>query len=422
MFKLLVVDDDQVIQETMCDYFRNRAYDTYGVASGEEALPIIEKERPDLVLLDVILGPGRLNGFDILTQIKEIDNTIRVIIITGQAIDNESIMRAKALGVDDYLLKPLDYETLEKKALSKIRDQLFEEFRKKAHEDDMSIDKIRFYHSICDETIVPYEIYQDHTGKEIVTKCKKYLYENSVLFKMIMDNPGDCRNTEFMYDAIPSTPLDSDLLSTGAAKGIFSRFPAVCRIVGERVYSLLNQTQHSKIKVLNVGSGPGRDTLWLSRRFPGQVTVTCVDNDPKALSLGKRMVAKTTINGYYDFVEDNMLSLNYDQEYDILLLVGVLCTIPANKSPALLRRLRRYLKPEGYIIATNVTPFMKYDDPFGDFLIRNFADWHLQYKTQEEIENILKRSRFLPVNFRTDGTKYHWIFTAKKIDDFVKSL
>jgi hypothetical protein len=57
---------------------------------------------------------------------------------------------------------------------------------------------------------------------------------------------------------------------------------------------------------------------------------------------------------------------------------------------------------------------MKYNDPFGDFLIRNFADWHLQYKTQKEIENILKRSRFLPVDFQTDGTKYHWIFTAKK--------
>lgn len=414
MLKLLVVDDDVFIQEATCDFFSHKEYETYGVTSGEEALPIIEKERPDLVFLDVILGPGRLNGFDVLKQIKEIDNTIKVIMITGKAIDDESRMKAKALGVDDYLMKPLDYETLEKKALSKIRAQVIDNFRKKTNENDMSLDKIQFYHSICGESIVPHEIYQDHTGKEIVTKCRNYLYENSVLFKMIIDNPGDCRNTEFMYDAIPSTPLDSHLLSTGAAKGIYSRLPAVCRVVGERVYSLLSQGKYNKIKILNLGSGPGRDTFWLSRRFPGQVIVTCVDIDPKALSKGRRMVAEAKISGNYDFVERNMLSLNYNQDFDILLLVGVLCNVPIKKCLVLLRRIQKYLRPEGYIIATNVTPFMKYGDPFGDFLIRNFADWHLHYRTREEIENILKRSRFLPVDFQMDGTQYHWIFTAKR--------
>lgn len=414
MLKLLVVDDDKFIQETTCDFFSHKQYETYGVASGEEALPIIERERPDLVLLDVILGPGRLNGFDVLKQIKEIDNTIQVIMITGKAIDDSEIIKAKSLGVDDYLLKPLDYETLEKKALSKIRAQIFDNLQKETDEDIISLNKIRYYHLICGESIIPHRIYQERTGKEIVTRCKNYLYKNSVLFKMIIDNPGDCRNTEFMYDAIPLTPLDSDLLSTGAAKGIYSRLPAVCRIVGEHVYSFLSHRQYNKIKILNLGSGPGRDTFWLSRRFPGQITVTCVDNDPKALSNGRRMVAEAKISENYDFVEGNMLSLNYNQDFDILLLIGILCTVPPTKCSALLRKLRRYLKPRGYIIATNVTPFMKYDDPFGDFLIRNFADWHLRYKTQEEIENILKQSRFVPVDFQMDGTKYHWIFTAQR--------
>jgi len=104
VLKLLAVDDEEFIQETLCVFFRNRGYDTYGASSGEEALHIIKKERPHLVLLDVMLAPGGMNGFEVLQQIREIDKTIKVIII----------------------------KKLENEALPKIGAQLFEDFRREA--------------------------------------------------------------------------------------------------------------------------------------------------------------------------------------------------------------------------------------------------------------------------------------------------
>ena len=117
MLKLLVVDDEEFIQETMCNFFSSKGYQTYGASGGEEALSIIKKERPHLVLLDVMLAPGSFNGFEVFKKIKEIDKTIKVIIITGKATDQKSMRRGKELGVNDYLLKPLDYEKLEQEAL-----------------------------------------------------------------------------------------------------------------------------------------------------------------------------------------------------------------------------------------------------------------------------------------------------------------
>ncbi len=134
MIKLLVVDDEEFIKDSMCYFFRNRGYETYGASTGEEALAVIDKTRPHLVLLDVMLAPGGLNGIEVLKKIKAADNTIKVIIITGMAKDVEFVNEAKELGADDYLMKPLDYKTLEKVALPKIGAQLYEDFRRAADE------------------------------------------------------------------------------------------------------------------------------------------------------------------------------------------------------------------------------------------------------------------------------------------------
>ena len=143
MVKLLVVDDEELIKDSMCDFFRNRGYEAYGASDGEEALLIIEKERPNLVLLDVMLAPGGLNGFDVLKKIKEKDNTIKVIIITGKATDSTSVREAEKLGANDYLMKPLYYEKLEREALPKIGAQLYEDFRKAADENKRLYEELK---------------------------------------------------------------------------------------------------------------------------------------------------------------------------------------------------------------------------------------------------------------------------------------
>ena len=80
MDRILIVDDDQRIVQLLGDCFKH-AYVVEVAMNAGEALTIVRRQRPDLVLLDVML-PG-VSGIHLLKQIKLLDPTIAVIMVTG---------------------------------------------------------------------------------------------------------------------------------------------------------------------------------------------------------------------------------------------------------------------------------------------------------------------------------------------------
>lgn len=100
---ILVVDDEEVIR----DFFKRTLpeYTVVTAASGEEALYIIKKDRPDLVLLDIKM-PG-IDGIETLRQIKNIDKSIAVIILSAHGTLKTNI-EAVRLGAFDSIAKPFD--------------------------------------------------------------------------------------------------------------------------------------------------------------------------------------------------------------------------------------------------------------------------------------------------------------------------
>jgi two-component system response regulator RegA len=104
---VLVVDDDQVFRERLCRAFRNRGCEAYEAFTAAGTLQIAGNVSPDLVLLDLKM-PG-LNGLDLIQQIKKVDATIAVIILTGYG-SIATAMQALKLGADHYLSKPADAE------------------------------------------------------------------------------------------------------------------------------------------------------------------------------------------------------------------------------------------------------------------------------------------------------------------------
>lgn len=115
--KILVVDDEAEICEITRSFLRKKNYCTLGATRADEAIKIIRQEHPHLVLLDVRLGNE--SGMDVLRQIKEIDNNIKVIMVTALD-DEESIDEAKSLGADDYIAKPFTASYLNELILQKI--------------------------------------------------------------------------------------------------------------------------------------------------------------------------------------------------------------------------------------------------------------------------------------------------------------
>ena len=101
---ILIVDDENSIRELLALYFRKEGFHVEEAADGAQALLGLEKFKPDLVLLDIMMP--KVDGFDtldILRNTPQIGAT-KVIVLTALSQEGDR-QRAKDLGADDYLVK-----------------------------------------------------------------------------------------------------------------------------------------------------------------------------------------------------------------------------------------------------------------------------------------------------------------------------
>ena len=114
---MLVVDDEIEICEFLKLFFQERDFDVRTAYSGEAALKITEKMKPDIILLDIHM-PG-MDGIATLKAVKQKHPDIKVIMVTALET-NEKIEEAVRLGADNSITKPLSLEYLEKEVQEKI--------------------------------------------------------------------------------------------------------------------------------------------------------------------------------------------------------------------------------------------------------------------------------------------------------------
>ena len=109
--KVMVVDDSPTDLKVMSEPFLSQGYDLITAKDGEEALKKAESERPDLIVLDVIMP--KLNGFNVCRHIKKSDKLkgIKVILLTSKSQDSDKFWGEKQ-GADAYMTKPFSGEDL----------------------------------------------------------------------------------------------------------------------------------------------------------------------------------------------------------------------------------------------------------------------------------------------------------------------
>lgn len=117
MPKLLIVDDEVDIREFAKNFFKKRNIEVFTSSGGQDALKIIETQKPDLVLLDVRME--EMTGVEVLRKLREKNNSVKVVMVTGVE-DEETINEARSLGIKGYIHKPLILEELEKIVLSEL--------------------------------------------------------------------------------------------------------------------------------------------------------------------------------------------------------------------------------------------------------------------------------------------------------------
>src|SRR4030043_154605 len=106
---ILIVDDDDVMQETLSDVLKKRGYEIFSVGSGNGALSVIKKNIIDLILLDMKLPD--VDGLEVLKKIKEFDTEILVIMMTAVS-DVQTAVSAMKSGAYDYINKPFELDEL----------------------------------------------------------------------------------------------------------------------------------------------------------------------------------------------------------------------------------------------------------------------------------------------------------------------
>ena len=105
MFQIMVVEDDIQLQQLFCRVLSRNGYKALAAGDGEEALELLEHEHVDLIISDIMMP--RMNGYQLVTALREADISIPVLMITAR--DGFDDMRRGFLsGSDDYMVKPIN--------------------------------------------------------------------------------------------------------------------------------------------------------------------------------------------------------------------------------------------------------------------------------------------------------------------------
>jgi PAS domain S-box-containing protein len=161
MKTILIIQEDKILRENICDFLKEEGYDVIYAEDGLTGLQLAVENLPDLILCDIIMP--KMNGYDFYKTIKKINNTsiIPLIFLTAKA-EKEDVRAGMHLGADDYITSPFDFNEL----LFSVKTRLdkFEKIQQKSDE--------KFY-ALIDNPSIGVFIYSKSKFDFMNEKCAK---------------------------------------------------------------------------------------------------------------------------------------------------------------------------------------------------------------------------------------------------------
>jgi two-component system, OmpR family, alkaline phosphatase synthesis response regulator PhoP len=181
-YKILAVDDEEHIQELIKFNLENSGYKVICCGDGIDALKTAKLEKPDLVLLDVML-PG-IDGYDVCKEIRKDNNVsnIPIIMITAKSEELDKILGLE-LGADDYITKPFSIRELLARVKAVLRRTSIQPIDKSYKFDNIVVD------------FEKHEVTKD--GKRVELTLKEF-----EVLEILIKNKGRVITRDFLLDKV----------------------------------------------------------------------------------------------------------------------------------------------------------------------------------------------------------------------------
>ena len=256
--RVLIVDDEEAIRSTMKQAIEYAGHDCLLARSGQEGLATVERESPDVVFLDIKM-PG-MDGLDVLKRIKDIDETVEVVIISGHGT-METGRQATKLGAFSCLSKPIETDDI----LLNIRNASEQRRLKTEVNSYRELAEIR--HEMVGDSPALREV-TEAIGRAAPTKSTVLILGESGVGKELVaraihrnSRRGKEQFVQVNYAALPEELIESELFGhergafTGATQKQIGKFEQADRgtIFLDEVGDMSLRTQAKVLRVLQEG-------------------------------------------------------------------------------------------------------------------------------------------------------------------------
>ena len=197
---ILIVDDEQAIRDVLKFNLQKEGYKTLEAKDGQEGLDIALKEKPDLIMLDIMLP--KLDGLAVCKSVKNAIN-IPIIILTAKDSEVDKIVGLE-LGADDYITKPFSVRELVARVKANLRKFNFAIEEAKEEEEKTEEDKEEKKIEINDKKIIINDLEIDIEKFEVRVRGKIIeltLREYEVL-KFLASQPGQVITREILLEKV----------------------------------------------------------------------------------------------------------------------------------------------------------------------------------------------------------------------------
>ena len=182
MEKILIIEDDKTIVEGLISALTFHDFSVISAGDGIEGYSLFEKEKPDLIILDVML-PGA-DGFEVCRKIRTSNLQVPIIMLTAKSRESDKLLGFE-LGVDDYITKPFSAKEL----IARIRAIL----KRSALKEENKNDEVK-----VGSTTIYFDQFLVKRGNEELSLSPK---EQQIL-KLLLDNNGKVISRDKIIDDI----------------------------------------------------------------------------------------------------------------------------------------------------------------------------------------------------------------------------